>query len=214
MTFRQTIILLMVCAALSWSCDNQDPVETTVPPFVEAVAETIVFTEAQAIYFGDDGNTGVSDMWYIRLYTDMEQDMSGNPVGPGQLMQISCNTPQETGITTDCLEGVYIEPSGIYDYSSGTFNPGYMISIDLPDGKIETPAMSYFADITDGSTDFTPELLREGHIIVDINKDGTYTIEGTLTGQTFRKRNFTYTGPLESIDESSARTMKKVLRRR
>lgn len=197
MTLRQSFILLTAGAALSWGCENPGPDETPAPPSAKPTVETIVFTDAQAIYFGDDGNTGISDMWYIRLYTAMEQDVSGNPVGPGQLMQISCNTPQDSGLTTDCLEGVYSEPSGIDDFSSGTFNPGYMISVDLPDGKIEAPVMSYFGDIFAGRTDFVPDLLKDGYVIIDINNDGTYTIEGTLTGHMLQKRNFTYTGILE-----------------
>ena len=212
MTFRQSLIMLAVGAVLSWSCDSKDSVESTAPG--DDAPETIEFSAAQAIYYGDDGGTGLSDMWCIRLYTDMEQDESGNPVGPGQLMQISCNTSQESKLTIDCLEGVFSEPSGTDDYSVGTFNPGYMLSIDMPDGTIEAPAMSYFGDVVDGSTEFVADLLNEGYVAIDINSDGTFTIEGVLTGEALVDRYFTYTGILETIDKSVQRTMQKSLRRR
>lgn len=172
-----------------------------------------MFTDAEAIYYADDGNTGISDMWNIILTTDMERDALGNPIGPGKMLQISCNTARESGMSADCLEGVYVAPSAEYDYSVGTFNPGSMVSVGIPEGSIETPAMSYFGDLLSGSSDFVPDLLREGHAVVDINDDGTFTIEGTLIGQMFLKRNFTYTGDMKAIDMSpSVKSMKKAFR--
>lgn len=201
MTVRRSVFLFSACLLIAGGCADQKPIEPAAPPFIEAVAETIVFTEAEAIYYGDEGNTGVSDMWNIRMYTD------------GGLIQICCNTCPEPQMTSDCLEGVYTAPSGTGDYSVGTYNPGYMISIDVNGDSIEAPVMSYFGTFDEGSSDFVPDLLREGFTVVDINDDGTFTIEGTLIGQMFLKRNFTYTGDLTIINNSPARSMKKVLRR-
>lgn len=203
MKLRRFIFFLAASALFAAGCDNSVSEEPVAPPFIEAVAETIVFSDAEAIYYGDDGNTGVSDMWLIRLYSDMEHDQSDNPLGPGQMIQISCNTYRIYEIQTDCLEGFYSTPSGSDDYSSGTFNPGYIIRIELPDSSIEGPAMSYFAEFAANSSDFIPDLLREGYVSVDINTDGTFIIEGTMIGQMFLKRNFTYTGDIRTIDMSS-----------
>lgn len=213
MTVRRLLCFLTATSLLAWGCGSKEHAEPAAPPFVEAVPETTVFTDAEAVYYGDDGNTGISDMWNIILTTDMEHDALGNPLGPGKMLQISCNTSREQEMSSDCLEGVYVAPSADYDYSIGTFNPGSMVSVDIPGGSLEAPAMSYFGDLSSGSQDFVPDLLREGHTVVDINDDGTFTIEGTLIGQMFLKRNFTYTGELRAIDMSpSVKGMKKTFR--
>lgn len=190
MTVRRFILCLILSAVFAVGCDKHGRTGTA-PAFIEAVPETIVFTSAEAVYYGDDGNTKTSDMWNIRL-SDQKH-----------FIQICCNTCQEDKINTDCLEGVYSALSEDGDYSPDTFNPGYMIRIELPDSSIEGPAMSYFAEFAANSSDFIPDLLREGYVSVDINTDGTFTIEGTMIGQMFLKRNFTYTGDIRTIDMSS-----------
>ena len=201
MKIRQTLIYLAASILLAASCEEQKPV-------VEK--EVIVFTDGEAIWYGDDGNTEVSDMWNIRLYTDMERDQAGNPVGPGQMIQISCNTDQDSEANADNLRGLYVTPQDEYDYSQGTFNPGYMVEIELPDGIISAPAMSYFGILEAGSTVPAPDFLEDGSVSIKINADATFTIEGWMTSQSGITRDFTYTGEPVIIDKISAQ--KRALR--
>ena len=201
MKIRQSIIYLAVSILLAASCEEQKPV-------VEK--EVIVFTDGEAIWYGDDGNTEVSDMWNIRLYTDMERDQAGNPVGPGQMIQISCNTDQDSEANADNLRGLYVTPQDEYDYSPGTFNPGYMVEIELPDGNISAPAMSYFGSLETGSTVPYPDFLEDGSVSIKINADATFTSEGWMTSQSGITRDFTYTGEPVIIDKISAQ--KRALR--
>lgn len=191
---------------LAASCEKQAPVVE------ETTREIIEFTDGEAIWYGDDGNTEVSDMWNIRLYTDMDRDEAGNPVGPGQMIQISCNTDQDTKANADNLRGVYVTPSDEYDYSPGTFNPGYLVEIEIPGGYISAPAMSYFGELAEGSAEPAPEFLEEGSVSVEINADGTFTIEGSMMTESAISKDFTYTGELVIIDKPGVQ--KKALRRR
>ena len=191
---------------LAASCEKQAPVVE------ETTREIIEFTDGEAIWYGDDGNTEVSDMWNIRLYTDMDRDEAGNPVGPGQMIQISCNKDQDTKANADNLRGVYVTPSDEYDYSPGTFNPGYLVEIEIPGGYISAPAMSYFGELEEGSTEPAPEFLEEGSVSVEINADGTFTIEGSMTTESAISKDFTYTGELVIIDKPGVQ--KKALRKR
>ena len=191
---------------LAASCEKQAPVVE------EPTREIIEFTDGEAIWYGDDGNTEVSDMWNIRLYTDMDRDEAGNPVGPGQMIQISCNTDQDTKANADNLRGVYVTPSDEYDYSPGTFNPGYLVEIEIPGGYISAPAMSYFGELAEGSAEPAPEFLEEGSVSVEINADGTFTIEGSMMTESAISKDFTYTGELVIIDKPGVQ--KKALRKR
>ena len=191
---------------LAASCEKQAPVVE------ETTREIIEFTDGEAIWYGDDGNTEVSDMWNIRLYTEMDRDEAGNPVGPGQMIQISCNTDQDTKANADNLRGVYVTPSDEYDYSPGTFNPGYLVEIEIPGGYISAPAMSYFGELAEGSAEPAPEFLEEGSVSVEINADGTFTIEGSMMTESAISKDFTYTGELVIIDKPGVQ--KKALRRR
>lgn len=206
MKIRQSLIYLTAATLLAASCEKQTP---TVE---ETTREIIEFTDGEAIWYGDDGNTEVSDMWNIRLYTDMDRDEAGNPVGPGQMIQISCNTDQDTKANADNLRGVYVTPSDEYDYSPGTFNPGYLVEIEIPGGYISAPAMSYFGELEEGSTEPAPEFLEEGSVSVEINADGTFTIEGSMMTESAISKDFTYTGELVIIDKPGVQ--KKALRKR
>lgn len=192
MTVSRAITYLSALVLLVWGCERITPP----PPFVESVARTVVFTEAEAIYYGDDGNTETSDMWNIRLY------------GPDSFIQISCNTVRQSGIDAASLEGVYSASSENGKYLPDTFNPGYMIEVDLSDYTIKAPVMSYYGDISPDSPDFIPDLLSEGYMVVDINDDNTFAIEGTMIGQSFLKRNFIYEGDITIIDRSSTLDVK------
>ena len=48
---------------------------------MEDVPDTVLFTNAEFIYNGDDIGEARSDGWIIKLYTDMEIDDTGAPVG-------------------------------------------------------------------------------------------------------------------------------------
>ena len=205
MKIRQSLIYLAAATLLAASCEKQAPV-------VETTREIIEFTDGEAIYYGDDGNTELSDMWNIRLYTDMDRDEAGNPVGPGQMILISCNTGRDTEANADNLRGLYVTPSDEYDYSPGTFNPGYLVEIEIPGGYISAPAMSYFGELAEGSAEPAPEFLEEGSVSVEINADGTFTIEGSMMTESAISKDFTYTGELVIIDKLIAQ--KKALRKR
>lgn len=183
---------------LAVSCEKPEPV-------VNNTREVIEFTDGEAIYYGDDGNTEVSDMWNIRLYTDMERDEAGNPFGPGQMIQISCNTGRDTEANPDNLRGLYVAQEDEYDYAPGTFNPGYLVEIELPDGYISAPAMSYFGEFEADSSVPTPDFLNAGKVSIRVNADGTFTIEGSMTSEMDITRDFTYTGELVIIDKISAK---------
>ena len=206
MKIRQSLIYLTAATMLAASCEKQTPAVE------EPTREIIEFTDGEAIWYGDDGNTEVSDMWNIRLYTDMDRDEAGNPVGPGQMIQISCNTDQDTKANADNLRGVYVTPSDEYDYSPGTFNPGYLVEIEIPGGYISAPAMSYFGELAEGSAEPAPEFLEEGSVSVEINADGTFTIEGSMMTESAISKDFTYTGELVIIDKPGVQ--KKALRKR
>lgn len=198
MKIRRSFIYLAASILLAACCEKPKSVE-------KLTREIIEFTDGEAIWYGDDGNTEVSDMWNIRLYTDMERDDAGNPVGPGQMIQLSCNTGRDTELNTDNLRGLYVAPEDEYDYAPGTFNPGYLVEIELPDGYISAPAMSYFGDLEDGSTELAPDFLKDGSVNVKINADGTFTIEGSMTSETGITRDFTYTGELVILDKLKAK---------
>ena len=206
MKIRQSLIYLTAATMLAASCEKQAPVVE------ETTREIIEFTDGEAIWYGDDGNTEVSDMWNIRLYTDMDRDEAGNHVGPGQMIQISCNTGRDTEANADNLRGVYVTPSDEYDYSPGTFNPGYLVEIEIPGGYISAPAMSYFGELAEGSAEPAPEFLEEGSVSVEINADGTFTIEGSMMTESAISKDFTYTGELVIIDKPGVQ--KKALRKR
>jgi len=190
MTVRRSLISLLFSVLLAAGC-NEVVTPEPPPPFVEAVAQTIEFTSAQAYYYGDDGNTEQSDMWNLRLSC------------PECFVQISCNTLLADELTPDCLVGYYTASTTIGKYSPDSFNSGYMLKIELPDEIIEGPAMSYFGEYTSDSNVMV-DLLREGYVNIDMNSDGTFTIEGTMVGQMFLKRNFIFTGELDLIDLTAA----------
>lgn len=176
------------------------------PSFVESVPDTVVFTNADFIYCGCEFADAVSDGWIIKLYTDMEADMLGNPIGPGTVTQLClnsvCNIDQEADMAA--LEGVYREMSNSGDFSPGTFVSGYMARLDLPGQILEIADGTYYADLAEGSTQMNYDLIDEGALSIVPNPDGTYTIEGVLVGKKYTKRYFTWTGvpaPRDNVPE-------------
>ncbi len=132
-------------------------------PFDEPQPEAILFTNAELIYRGDDGGTGVSDLWQLSLWTDMPVDEVGNPVGPGKLIRVSLNAPLLAGDAELVLpDGIYSEPENYWSFSPFTFNEGEMQSIPLPTGTVEMPAYSFFGELAEGQTDYTPRSAARG----------------------------------------------------
>lgn len=201
---RLKAVAALSVVVLLGACDN-DPVQeppVPEPPFKEPVAEMIECTQANVVYYGDDGYTGVSDLWQVTLYTDMDIDEKGNPIGAGQIVCISCNAKQGDVLDMANLVGTYTATISTGDFRAGTFNEGYMRTIDLPGGAVEIPDFSFFGDLAEGETTFEPDLLREGYCQIESNADGTYTVSGIMVGTEYLKRYFTYTGAIEPVDRS------------
>lgn len=191
-------------AVLSFAACSTNEIAVSGGDYVEPIGENIVFTNAELIYNGDDGYTEISDAWTLKFYTDMPINEEGNPVGAGQLMQISVNTELNEKQTPDpaLLTGSYREQSSTGDFSVGTFNAGYIMSFDLPNGTMEVPDGSFFGDIPEGTAEYTPDLLREGSLKIEYKSDGTFAVSGILVGTEFTKRRFSYNGAIKTIDRS------------
>ncbi len=142
---RIELSTFMLTAAMLAACSNDSPTPQPQPepPFVEPPPERVVYTQANVVYYGDEGYTGISDLWKVMLYTDMEIDPAGNLVGPGKLICISCNAPLSEGMDLDALAGTYTMSQSSNDFSAGTFNDGRLMTIDLPDGSISMPDFSF-----------------------------------------------------------------------
>lgn len=193
--------------ALLCACDDEKTTEqpSPEPPFIEPVAEMIECVNANVVYYGDDGDTEVSDLWKVMLYTDMDIDNTGNPIGPGKIVCISCNVDLADGLDVTKLPGTYTATTSTSDFRPGTFNDGRMQTIDLPGGAIELPDFSFFGDLAEGETSFDADLLRGGYCRIADNGDGTYTISGIMVGTKFIKRYFTYTGTIDPVDRSDGK---------
>ena len=190
--------LIAFCTKPSNPSEEVPEEETQKPEgFVEAVPNTIRFTNAEFLYNGDDIGEGFSDGWIVKLYTDMEIDESGAPVGPGSVMQLLLNVrfDEEQSADPTLLPGRYTEMINSGNFAAGTFVNGYMTAIDLPGGEILRLAdATFYADLAKGSTEMDYDLLDEGALIIEENQDGTYTIEGVLVGNKYTKRYFIWEG--------------------
>ena len=170
--------------------------------FIEAVPDTVTFTNAEFIYNGDDIGEAISDGWLVKLYTDMDIDETGAPVGPGQVVQMLLNAPYNADQTADPehLTGIYSEMFNSGDFSAGTFVSGYLQYIDLPGERLEMADGTFYADLAEGSTDMDYDLIDEGAVRIASAGDGTYTIEGILVGKKCTKRYFRWSGRIEARD--------------
>ena len=193
-------LLPLAAMALFASCEKDgNPGEGTPDGgFQELVPEKPDYINAEFIYHGDDG-MGDSDWWELTLCTDMEMVSTSTPVagtGPGQAIYFTLNAKKNEAAEADLsfVAGKYGSQSNSGDFSAGTFVQGYIYSIEIPGGEIEIPDGTYFADFADGSTDYNPDLLREGDFTITVNEDGTCTVEGILVGTEYLKRYFSYTG--------------------
>ena len=168
---------------------------------VKPVPEVVEFVNSNLVYWGDEDGVG-TDHFVLTLYTDMEVDAAGNPIGPGKIMAFSLNVPPFASGTTEfpLPEGTFDAAPNGYTFNEWTFNLGYMNQMDLPTGKVEVPAGSFYGDVKAHSTSVDADLLSGGKMTVKRSADGEYTISGVLVGDLSLKRYFTYTGKLTTID--------------
>ena len=180
----------------------QKPEDSNTTGFKEEVPDTIRFTNAEFTYNGDDIGEAISDGWIIKLYTDMEIDGSGAPIGPGQVTQLLLNVPLNKEQTADAeyLTGIYSEMLNSGNFAPGTFVSGYIDYIELPGERLELADATFYADVEEGSTKMDYDLIDEGVVSITSDGKGTYTIEGILVGNKFRKRYFTWSGSVEVQD--------------
>ena len=208
---KKTILYLLLLLVVLWAASCQDSlppvVEDPVPEnpgdgFVEAVPDTVTFTNADFIYYGDIVGDSSSDDWVVKLYTDMDIDQMGNPVGPGTVTQLQLNAIYDENQTADPsnLKGVYREMMNSGNFAPGTFVSGYMVRMDLPGQTIEMADGTFYADLSEGSVQMDYDLIDEGAISIVSEEDGTYTIEGVLVGKKYTKRYFRWTGHVEPRD--------------
>ena len=195
------VTLIGTLLFLSISCEKPDNGSSeTETGFTEPVPTSVVFTNAEFIYNGDDIGEATSDGWVIKLYTDMEIDEAGAPVGPGCVVQMLLNVRYDDTQSADAdfLPGTYSEMYNSGNFAPGTFVSGYMTSIDLPGGdRIYLADATYYADVKEGSTEMDYDMIDEGAVRILKNEDGTYTVEGILVGKKFTKRYFSWTGMAE-----------------
>ena len=80
-----------------------------------------------------------------------------------------------------------------------------MNQIDLPTGKVEIPAGTFYGDVKSYSTSVDADLLSGGKMTVKRLSDGEYSVSGTLVGDLSLKRYFTYTGKVTTIDRHESK---------
>ena len=210
MTMKKSLIYgaLVAVLALIVACEKpeqpQQPVDPDPQPkpeqgFVEAVPDTVTFTNADFIYYGDITGESFADDWVVKLYTDMEIDDFGNPIGPGTVTQLQLNAKFDEDQSADPskLKGVYREMMNSGNFAPGTFVSGYMVRLDLPGQTIEMGDGTFYADLSEGSTEMDYDLIDEGAVSIQPNDDGTYIIEGVLVGKKYTKRYFRWTGNID-----------------
>lgn len=198
---KKLSITLLLLAFMAVSCERpENPVDQT-PDFVEAVPDTVVFTNSQVVYYGGEGRDEVSDCWVIKLYTDMELDEVGNPIGPGAVAQLVLNTSynQSQDADTSELIGRYMEMSNSGDISPGTFLSGYIVTLELPGMSMEMADGTFYADVPSLSTTMDHDLIDEGAIKVSRGQGDAFYIEGVMVGKKYTKRYFTWSGTIDPI---------------
>lgn len=199
LAFALWLILAVSCNNNSSSSDQplpEEPLPTN--PVIE-------YKNGILTYFGDEGDTGESCEFELRVYTDMELDDFGNPIGEGHLLSLDFNTElldeSEEDITIP--SGVYRAAPNNHSFSPFTFNYGYEVRLDLPEGIITVPRGSFYGELGEGETEYEADLLREGFFSISQDENGVYTIEGQVIGDMFLKRNFKFVGELDVIDAST-----------
>ena len=196
-------IIAILLAAMFFACEKPETpsMEPHEPEggFVEAVPDTVTFTNSQFIYYGGEARDEMSDCWVIKFYTDMELDIVGNPIGPGAVAQLLLNVTYNESQDADpsLLKGIYREMSNSGNIAPGTFISGYMTTLDLPGMTIDLADGTFYADIESGSTTMDYDLIDEGALKISQDSDGQYHIEGILVGKKYTKRYFKWSGNID-----------------
>lgn len=192
-----------VCALTACSDNDTENPEGGKPGGEDGkpVPEVVEFINSNLVYWGDKDGVG-TDHFVLTLYTDMEVDALGNPIGPGKIMSFSLNVPPFASEATEFLlpEGTFEAAINGYTFDEWTFNLGYMTQMDLPTGKVEIPTGTFYGDVKSYSTSVDADLLSDGKMTVKRIADGEYSISGTLVGALSTKHYFTYTGKVTTID--------------
>ena len=200
------IFAAFAMAMLFFACQKPEPVVPDAPDdpenengFVEAVPDTVNFVNSQIIYYGGEARDEISDCWVVKLYTDMELDEVGNPIGPGSVAQLVLSTTYDEMQDADpkMLKGTYREMSNSGDINPGTFISGYMVTLDLPGMTLEMADGTFYADVTSGSTTMDYDLIDEGAVHIAEGADGIFSIEGVLVGKKYTKRYFKWSGTID-----------------
>ena len=200
------IFAALAMVMLCFACQKLEPIVPENPEnpenensFVEAVPDTVTFTNSQIIYYGGEARDEISDCWVVKLYTDMELDEVGNPIGPGAVAQLVLSTTYDEMQDADpkMLKGTYREMSNSGDINPGTFISGYMTTLDLPGFTLELADGTFYADVPNGSTTMDYDLIDEGAIRVTDGADGVFCIEGVLVGKKYTKRYFKWSGTID-----------------
>lgn len=196
-------IITFFLAVMFFACEKPEtpPIDPQEPEngFVEAVPDTVTFINSQVIYYGGEGRDEMSDCWVIKLYTDMELDMVGNPIGPGAVAQLLLNVKynESQDADPDFLKGVYREMANSGSIAPGTFVSGYMTTLDLPGMTIDLADGTFYADVPSGSTTMDYDLIDEGALKISKGEDGQYHIEGVMVGKKYTKRYFKWSGEID-----------------
>lgn len=186
------------------ACTKGEPQTPSGGGFEELVPVKPDYSNVKFFYNGTDED-GLTDIWTIVLYTDMEMTSTGSPLvgkGPGQAMRIVVNAEKNPSGKPDLsyVAGDYSAPSSSGDFSAGTWQTGFFTKVDSPWGGVDVPSGTYFADFAEGSDEFDTDLLREGGFSVSVQEDGTVALDGILVGGMFLKRYFSWTGKPEVND--------------
>lgn len=164
--------------------------------------EIVNFTNANLVYWGAQDIEDVTCLFELSLYTDMEVNYDGNPIGPGKIMRLSMNAPlfEQNETEFPLPEGVYKASPANYIFDEWTFNAGYVDQLNLPTGLVFANRGTFYGDVAAYSTDYKADLLNVGKFSIKKNADGTYAISGWAAGDSSRKRHFTYSGELKTTD--------------
>lgn len=163
--------------------------------------EIVKYTNASLVYRGQE-EEDASCLFELSLYTDMEINYDGNPIGPGKIMRLSMNAPRFEKDATEfpLPEGSFTASPANYIFNEWTFNTGYTYQMDLPTGKIEVNGGTFYGDVKPYSTEYEADLMDVGKFNVKKNPDGTYTVDGWVAGSSSLKHHLLYTGELKTID--------------
>ncbi len=190
MIFDMKINMLLCSAAafvLCAGCVQKTAPEVTPEDkwsFDEDEVTLLEFTKAEAQYVGDDVYAGVSDHWIVELSNEQ-----------GDTLGLELNSKYNPAQTADFsyLYGTYHAPQNNGDFSEGTYCYGDPYSLDAP-GKVVTIPLGTYYQYHGESGETLVDYLFMG--MANLSQDG---IKGTLVGEDFLKRVFTFTGSVRTV---------------